>query len=181
MRDDSNRCLFHFIAKSPMQETLDIRVTPADDSLQAALLRLGVSASQQAYVGHIDNLLADVVSCPDAEPMAICLGSEPVGYCRIDPHPRSVAGRDFDVPTLGLRAFFIDTRWQGRGFGSLALAALVGNVIERHVDARLLVLSVNVSNEAAIRMYQRAGFTRSGELYHGGRAGPQHLMLRSLP
>lgn len=164
-----------------MQEKPVIRVMRAHDSLNAALLQLGVSASQQAYVGQIDNLLADAASSPDAEPMAICLGSEPVGYYRIDPHPRSVAGRDFDVPALGLRAFFIDTRWQGRGLGKLALTALLEDVIERHCDARLLVLTVNVSNHAAIRLYQRAGFTRSGELYHGGRAGPQHLMLRTLP
>ncbi len=169
------------IAKFSMPPKPVIRVTPANDSLQAALLQLGVSGSQEAYVGQIGNLLADAASCPDAEPMAIRLEDEPVGYYRIDPHPRSVAGRDFDVPALGLRAFFIDTRWQGRGLGTLALTALLEDVIERHADARLLVLSVNVSNHAAIRLYQRAGFTRSGELYHGGRAGPQHLMLRTLP
>ncbi len=164
-----------------MQPKPDIRVVPANDSLQAALLQLGVSGSQEAYVGQIDNLLADAASCPDAEPMAICLGDEPVGYYRVDPHPRSVAGRDFDVPALGLRAFFIDTRWQGRGLGTLALTALLEDVIERHGDARLLVLTVNLSNHAAIQLYQRAGFSQSGELYHGGRAGPQQLMLRTLP
>lgn len=168
-------------SKVPMQDKPVIRVMPTQDSLQAALLQLGVSAPQQAYVGQIDNLLADVVSCPDAEPMAICLGSEPVGYYRVDPHPRSVAGRDFDVPALGLRAFFIDARWQGRGLGTLALSALLKDVIERHADARLLVLNVNESNHNAIRMYHRAGFSQSGELYDGGRAGPQHLMLRALP
>jgi ribosomal protein S18 acetylase RimI-like enzyme len=173
--------LFSLITELPMPEKPVIRVAPANHSLQAAMLQLSVRASQQAYVGKIDNLLADVANCPDAEPMAICLGSEPVGYYLLDPHSRSVAGRDFDVPALGLRAFFIDARWQGRGLGTLALAALVEDVIGRHGDARLLVLSVNVSNEAAIRMYQGAGFSRSGELYHGGRAGPQHLMLRTLP
>lgn len=164
-----------------MQEKPAVCVIPANDSLQAKLLQLSVSAAQQMYVGQIDNLLADAASCADAEPMAICLDGEAVGYYRIDPHSRSVAGRNFDVPALGLRAFFIDQHWQGRGLGSLALAALVEDVIERHPDARLLVLGVNVGNEAAIRMYRGAGFIRSGELYHGGRAGPQHLMLRTLP
>ncbi|MDQ6647895.1 MAG: GNAT family N-acetyltransferase [Pseudomonadota bacterium] len=164
-----------------MPEKPVIRVMPAHDSLLPALLQLGVSPSQQAYVGKIDNLLADVARCPEAEPMAICLGSELVGYYRIDPHSRSVAGRDFDVPALGLRAFFIDARWQGRGLGTKALTALLGDVVERHGDARLLVLAVNVGNHAAVRLYQHAGFARNGELYHGGRAGPQHLMLRTLP
>lgn len=164
-----------------MQTKPAICVKPAKYSLHAELSRLAVDTSQQAYVGKIENLLADAASCPDAEPMAICLGDEVIGYYRIDPHSRSVAGRDFDVPALGLRAFFIDTRWQGRGLGAPALVALLNDIVERHGDARLLVLSVNVSNVAATRMYQRAGFARSGELYHGGRAGPQHLMLRPLP
>lgn len=164
-----------------MDQANALRVTPADDALQAELLQLGVSHRQQAYVGHIDNLLADVASCPESESMAICLGNEAIGYYRIDPHPRSVAGRDFDVHALGLRAFFIDQRWQGQGLGTRALAALIDDLGKRHVNARLLVLNVNVSNAAATRMYQRAGFVQSGELYHGGRAGPQHLMLRPLP
>lgn len=164
-----------------MDRTHALRVLPADSAMEGALRQLGVSPRQQAYVGHIDNLLADVATSPESESMAICLGPEAIGYYRIDPHPRSVAGRDFDVPALGLRAFFIDDHWQGQGLGTLALTALIDDLGKRFSHARLLVLSVNVSNRTATRMYQRAGFIRSGELYHGGRAGLQHLMLRPLP
>ncbi|GGY35516.1 hypothetical protein GCM10008098_30830 [Rhodanobacter panaciterrae] len=45
----------------------------------------------------------------------------------------------------------------------------------------LLVLTVNHNNHAALRLYLRAGFHDSGELYHGGRSGPQHLLLRAPP
>lgn len=158
-----------------------IRVTPVVDSLQDALLALAVQADQRGYVGAIENLLADVAQCPQAEPMAICLGHTPIGFYRIDPHPRSVAGRDFELPALGLRGFFIDARWQGRGFGTQALAALLVDVGTRHVAARLLVLSVNVRNLAATALYERAGFIDTGELYHGGSAGPQRLLRRALP
>jgi GNAT superfamily N-acetyltransferase len=164
--------------------TLDesrIRVVPVDAALRPALLGLGVLPAQRDWVRVIADLLADVALCPGSEPMAILRGDTPVGYYRIEPSARSVAGRDFAVPALGLRAFFIDVHWQGRGVGTQALAALIVDLAERHPQARLLVLTVNCNNHAALQLYLRAGFTDSGELYHGGRSGPQHLLLRVLP
>ncbi|MEO7200855.1 MAG: GNAT family N-acetyltransferase [Dokdonella sp.] len=127
------------------------------------------------------DLLADIAVCPGADSMVILHGATPIGYYRIDPHSRSVAGHDFEVPALGMRAFFIDIHWQGRGFGTQALRALIADLGRRYPEARLLVLAVNVSNTAALQLYQRAGFTGNGELYHGGRAGPQQLLRRTLP
>jgi GNAT superfamily N-acetyltransferase len=158
-----------------------IRVAPVDAALRPALLRLGVLPAQRDWVRVIADLLADVALCPGSEPMAILRGDTPVGYYRIEPNARSVAGRDFAVPSLGLRAFFIDTHWQGRGYGALALAALIADLAERHRQARQLVLTVNCNNHIATQLYLRAGFIDSGELYHGGRSGPQHLLLRGLP
>lgn len=164
-----------------MPESCLIGVLPVDDALLPAMQELEVLPAQRGYVGNIANLLADAAACPGAEPMAICRGNRPVGYYRIDPHPRSVAGRNFDVPTLGLRAFFIDTRWQRQGLGALALGALLADVTKRHPEARQLVLTVDPGNLAAIRIYLRAGFHDSTELYHGGRCQPQRLLLRKLP
>ena len=164
-----------------MPEHPAIRVAPVDLELRPALLRLRVLPAQRDDVSAIGNLLADVALCPGSEPMAILHGDTPVGYYRIEPNARSVAKHDFVVPALALRAFFIDTNWQGRGFGTRALAALISDLAERHPLARLLVLTVNRNNHAALRLYRRAGFHDSGELYHGGRSGPQHLLLRVLP
>ena len=162
-------------------EDSSIRVVPVDAALRPALLGLGVQPAQGDWVRVIADLLADVALCPGSEPMAILRGDTPVGYYRIEPNARSVAGHDFAVPALGLRAFFIDASWQGRGLGTRALAALIADVTERHPQAQLLVLTVNCDNHAALQLYLRADFTDSGELYHGGRSGPQHLLLRVLP
>lgn len=38
------------------------------------------------------------------------------------------------------------------------------------------LLTVNELNTAAIGLYLRAGYLDSGDLYHGGSAGPQRLL-----
>ncbi|HEY0199614.1 MAG TPA: GNAT family N-acetyltransferase [Rhodanobacter sp.] len=158
-----------------------IRVVPMDASLRPMLFDLHVSPSQSEYVGTIADMLADVAASPGSEAMAILHGEVPVGCYRLDPHARSVAGHDFGQPALGVRAFFVDARWQRRGVGTAALIALIADAAERHPHARLLALTVSVDNTVALQMYRRAGFTDGGELYHGGRSGPLHLLLRTLP
>ena len=157
-----------------------IRVMPLDERLRPAVRELAVRPEQRPYVGHVADLLADVDRCPGAEPMVICSGATPVGYYRVDPHARSVAGRDFNLPSRGLRAFFLDARWQGRGLASSALVALIADLTERHPQTLQLVLTVNVCNHVAVGLYLRGGFRDSGELYQGGKAGPQHLLLCRL-
>jgi ribosomal protein S18 acetylase RimI-like enzyme len=164
-----------------MQEHPVIRVAPVDTGLQPALLGLGVLPAQRVWIGAIANLLADVALCRGSEPMAILRHDTAVGYYRIEPTARSVAGRDFGLPTLGLCSFFIDARWQRRGIGALALDALIVDVGQRHRQARQLVLSVDADNPIAMRLYRRAGFIDGGGLYHGDRSGAQHLLLRVLP
>ncbi len=145
------------------------------------MLALTVLPAQHGYVGHIANLLADAAACPDAEPMAICRAGQPVGYYRIDPHARSVAGHDLAVPTLGLRGFFVDARWQGQGLGARALSALLADVSARHPTARQLALTVDPGNAVAIGIYLRADFHDGTGLYHDGGSRSQRLLLRKLP
>lgn len=160
---------------------LPIRVAPLEASLHAAMLRLRVHPPQLDFVRPIADSLADAAVCYDSEPMAILRGDTPIGFYRIERHPRSIADRDFEAGTLGLRSFFIDADVQGQGFGTRALAAVFADLAQRHPQTRLLVLTVNCSNPAALALYKRAGFEDSGGLYHGGRSGPQLLMLRRLP
>jgi len=164
-----------------MTQEPDIRVLPVHGSHRAALLRLKVHESQLPFVGFIADLLADAESCPSSEPMTILCDDEPIGFYRIETQARCIAGTDFPRPTLGLRSFFIDHRWQGQGLGGRALAAIVKDLVDRHPAARNLALTVNVRNTPAIALYRRAGFADTGELYHGGPSGPQHLMVRALP
>lgn len=158
-----------------------LRVAPVDCSLQAGVLQLSVHPAQEAFVGRTVDLLADAQSRPSCEPMAILLDDRPIGLYCIETVARCIAARDFERPALGLRGFLIAAAWQGRGLGTRALAALLDDLAARHPQAQLLVLSVDEGNRGARRLYAQAGFHDSGERYHGGRAGPQHLLLRELP
>jgi RimJ/RimL family protein N-acetyltransferase len=164
-----------------MPESSSIHVAPVTASLREGVLALRVHAEQYAFVSPIDASLADAEQSHGSTPMAILHGDVPVGFYRIEHDAATVAGRAFAMPALGLRSFFIGLPWQGRGFATAALEAIFADVAIRHSSARLLVLTVNCRNLAALALYRRTGFVDSGELYHGGRSGPQHLMWRPLP
>jgi GNAT superfamily N-acetyltransferase len=158
-----------------------IRVAPVTPDVRLALLQLRVTGPQRDFVSDIAPSLEDAERCPGSTPMVILRDAEPVGYYRIEESATTIAGREYDVPALGLRSFFIDHRWQGQGLASRALTAVIEDISGRHPQARLLVLLVNCRNLTALRLYLRARFVDTGELYHGGRSGPQHLLWRALP
>ena len=164
-----------------MQQAVAVRVNSTSCREHAAMLKLGVRPEQGAWVGSMADTLADLARCPLSESMSIWRRHRIVGHYRIDPDARSVAGHAFVTPTLGLRAFFIDARWQGLGLGKAALRALLVDLVARHPQARQLALCVSADNRVAWQLYLHTGFSDSGELYHDGRGYAQHLLLHTLP
>jgi RimJ/RimL family protein N-acetyltransferase len=158
----------------------DIRVAPVTPDRVDAVLRLRVSPEQSAYVGDIAFNLADAQRDARSDAMAIQVGATVIGFYRLDYAPTIVARKSLDDASVGLRAFFIDLDWQGRGLGTRAVAACCDDLKRRHPERHLLALNVNCRNVAAINAYRKAGFVDTGELYLGGSAGPQHLMVRRL-
>ena len=158
-----------------------VRVAPVEDEATArAVGALDVAPDQRRFVGDTAFNLVDSLRDPMSEAIAVRAGDAVVGFYRLDFAPRTVLGRDHAEPTVGLRAFMIDHRQQGHGYGLLAVAACVDDLRLRHPGRRLLVLTVNCANPVAIRAYLRAGFLDTGELFRGGSAGPQHVMQYRL-
>lgn len=148
---------------------------------RAAVLELRVHPAQNRYVGVIADLLADAEACAGCLPLAILERRRPVGFVRIEPAARSVVGHDLALPSLGLRAFFIDMRQQGRGLGTRALHAMLAVLAARYPHARGVALSVDADNAAALALYQRAGFVPIRGSYHGAPSNPTRLLWRALP
>lgn len=86
------------------------------------------------------------------------LDSEAIGVTRLD----AVDGED-DAAEVGI---VLDARYRGRGLAVPALLALS----EIAADARLrrLIARIRVDNAASRRVFEKAGFTHSGEETVGG-------------
>ncbi len=162
-----------------MSDSVLIHVAPVTPTLAVGVRAVEVSPEQAPYVGNMAFNLADAETDPLSEPMAILANGRVIGFYRIDLAPRAVLGHDLGVPHAGIRAFCIDARQQGRGYGARAVQALTADLQRRHPERRLLVLAVHCRNRIAITTYLHAGFIHNGQYVPGGRAGPQQIMIRA--
>jgi len=163
-----------------MNATPVLRVIPVTPDLADRVRALRVAPAQVKYVGNFAFNLDDALRDPLSEAMVVMANDEVIGFYRLDFAPRAVIGRALGAPSIGVRAFAIDRRFQGRGFGTRAALAMCTDLQQRHPDRRLVVLAVNCSNRLAVLAYRNAGFIDTGELFAGGSAGPQHVMLHAL-
>lgn len=98
-----------------------------------------------------------------------------VGFYKIDhAYDRTLAGRG--SPLLGLRAFMIDHRHQGRGLATQAVRGFAQYLMPLYPGYDALWLTVNLANPIALRAYLRGGFKDTGEIRPEGGAGPQHIL-----
>lgn len=160
--------------------TTRVHVQPVTPTLVDGVRALQIGHQQLGYVGEPAFNLANAQQDPLSEPMAVLADDNVIGFYRLDFAPNAIIGRPLNAPSVGLRAFLIDARQQGLGYGARAALAVCEDLYRRHPQRRLLVLAVHCRNHAGIATWRKTGFVDTGELLGGGRAGPQHLMLRSL-
>ncbi|MBA2452103.1 MAG: GNAT family N-acetyltransferase, partial [Chloroflexia bacterium] len=63
--------------------------------------------------------------------------------------------------------FFIDHHYQGRGYGTTALQAIIALLRHEHPYCQSVSLTVHPDNVAAQSLYTRAGFVPTGESQDG--------------
>jgi diamine N-acetyltransferase len=63
--------------------------------------------------------------------------------------------------------FFIDHRYQGRGYGKEALSLFIQFVRQHYPRCQTIRLTVHPENFVAQKLYERAGFRRTGEQSDG--------------
>ncbi|HEU0001061.1 MAG TPA: GNAT family N-acetyltransferase [Ktedonobacteraceae bacterium] len=59
--------------------------------------------------------------------------------------------------------FFIDSHYQGQGYGKQALQILLQFIKARFAECRTIYITVHPENERAIHLYTAAGFQPTGE------------------
>ena len=116
---------------------------------------------------------------PGVDFHAICVAGRSVGFFKID-HNYSEKHWFARRGEPGLRAFMIDKDHQGLGIASGAVRAFGDYLPAQYPAIPSLVLTVNMANPAAVRVYRGGGFVDTGEIWEGGMAGPQLVMRLPL-
>ena len=154
-----------------------ISLAPVPPDAPHLVAGLRVRPEQEVFSGQVSDAF-DALE-PDVDFHCILQGDDPVGFFKID---RAYARRVPVVPrgALGLRAFLIDHRAQGKGLATQAVKALPDYLHAQYPQARCICLTVNLVNAAAIRTYLKGGFRDTGIIWPHGQAGPQHVMRMAL-
>jgi len=138
---------------------------------------LSVATEQVKFVGTMAEILVNIDHA--VHPHVILDGDTVVGFFLID----TQYGHKYDFAesaALGLRAFFIDQRYQGKGYARRAVLDLKAFLASAYPGFHQIVLTVNCKNPAARHCYEQGGFADTHALYLGGAAGPQHIMSMAL-
>ena len=141
------------------------------------VLRLEIKENQTGYVSPIEKMLGNLEA--DEECHLLEYDTEIIGFFLTDQN----YWQKYDFSgqgEIGFLGFFIDASHQGRGLGKVAVKGLKPYLKSSYPEADGVVLTVNIKNKAAIKVYLAGGFEDTGEEYLGGRAGPQHIMRMGL-
>lgn len=155
---------------------MSIAVRRLTHPISETVLALAVSDEQLPFVGVVSGIIQSSLGSPKESQWVIYSGETPAGFFLLDEAYQVTLGTKLENAT-GLRAFFIDTRFQGRGIAKMCLKLLVKEFnVWLGTEHKDLYLTVNRKNKAAYQLYLAVGFIDTKELYLGGQAGPQHIM-----
>ncbi|MEZ4620614.1 MAG: GNAT family N-acetyltransferase [Caldilineaceae bacterium] len=140
--------------------TISTQAITAANWLEA--LELTVLPDQVAFVPTVALSLAKAYIRPNGfcyDPFGLYLnrltGKQLIGFYSLIHLPD-------DVTFCYLGGFFIDQRFQRRGYGKAALQHLIHIVQERYPQCEELLLSVHPDNHVAIELYATHGFEKTG-------------------
>lgn len=127
-----------------------------------AALDLAVSPEQQRFVSDYTPVAAIALAKAYVRPgglvwtpYAFYVDGEMVGFAELAYEPGS-------TENYWLCHFFIDQRFQARGYGRKALQTFIAHIIFLHPACRAMQLTVHPENERARHLYMAAGFRATG-------------------
>ena len=143
------------------------------------LIDIEVHPRQLRFAGDISSALYILLSVhsDDRRGVALLVDDTPRAFMLIERGVHLPAWAAPDAVTLN--ALQVDWRFQGQGFGRFCMTALPRLVRPLWPHARRLQLSVDPENEAAIALYQSAGWIHSAQGYRA-RVGRERVMTLLL-
>lgn len=134
---------------------INLKVINEDNFLDAFQLKL--ADGQERYVSNpIRSLAQAYVYRKQCQPFGIYDGDEMVGYVMVI--------YDYAIPEYDIWHMMIDASRQGRGYGSAALRLVLEYIKTKPFgDSNRVTLTCNKDNQAALKVYHKAGFVETGE------------------
>ena len=134
---------------------INLKVINEDNFLDAFQLKL--ADGQERYVSNpIRSLAQAYVYRKQCQPFGIYDGDEMVGYVMVI--------YDYDIPEYDIWHMMIDASRQGKGYGSAALRLVLEYIKTKPFgDSNRVTLTCNKDNQAALKVYHKAGFVETGE------------------
>lgn len=140
---------------------MNIELRSIDDTNKDAVASLAVSDAQKEYIASNASSLETARKEKYqniARPFGIYADGTLVGF--------AMFAFEQDAPDpddrYWLWRFMIDRRWQGKGYGSAALEAVIAYFRSHGADH--ILLSTEETNTAALSLYHKYGFAETGEM-----------------
>ncbi len=141
-----------------LQGTNSVQITfrPADKTNRRAFKALTTEKGQRDFIYSNTVCLFQARHEPECRAEAVFDGETLIGFVFYGKKRRERANR------LWVYSLMIGSQFQGRGYGKAVFGSLVKRIYSFY-GAVPLYLSVNPRNTAAIHIYEKRGFVRTGE------------------
>jgi diamine N-acetyltransferase len=137
---------------SEQESAVEVSLRPVTAENWHECIRLQVSDDQKEFVASNLYSIAESRFEPTSALLAIYAGEEMVGFLM------------YDTSDYHIARFMIDARHQGKGYGRAALLQLIA-YFERERAHPKASLSFVPGNVTAERLYESAGFRKTGEMH----------------
>lgn len=134
-----------------------LRYEPVTKENREEVLKLHVTENQKSFIESVSQCLSEADAYSVWRPVVICDGAKMVGFAMY-----GFFKEEYEGGRLWLDRFFIDSRYQGKGYGEEALKGLIKRLIDEY-DKPEVYLSVTDEKIPAVKLYKKYGFAFNGE------------------
>ncbi len=147
---------------------MHIHFEPITSQNREIALNLKIADSQHGFIESVQQCLSEADRCKRWHPVGIYDGDTMVGFAMYG----FFRWQYLPFGKLWMDRLLIDEKYQGKGYGGAALSGLL-HLLTRDYRCRKIYLSVIEGNDAAVRLYEKFGFSFNGKRdMHG-----EHIMV----
>ena len=135
----------------------ELKLRKIDESNFIECFNLSLGEGQDRFVSHpIRSLAQAYVYYNQCSPFGIYSNDSIVGYVMVI--------YDYDEETYNIWHMMIDEKYQGKGYGSIAIKLCIDYIKSKPFgSSNDVILTCNIDNSIAIHIYEKIGFKDTGE------------------